>query len=128
MRHVLEVRHESFLQPETARIARDHGVALCSSHSSEWPYLEEITAGFVYLRLHGPRELYASPYSEPDLDFWAERVLTWRNGGQVEDERRISDLSPPKRKERDVYVYFDNTAAGHAPANAEYLRERVDSA
>ena len=128
MRHVLEVRHESFLQAETARIARDHGVALCSSHSSEWPYVEEITAGFVYLRLHGPRELYGSPYSESDLDLWAQRVLTWRNGGQVEDGRRISDLSPPPRKERDVYVYFDNTAAGHAPEDAAYLRELIDSA
>jgi uncharacterized protein YecE (DUF72 family) len=125
VRHVLEIRHESFLRPEMARIAQHHGIALCSSHSSKWPYIEETTAGLIYLRLHGPGKLYASQYSDSDLDWWANRIRTWERGGNPDDAERISDLDPPSRKERDVYVYFDNTAQGHAPRNAQQLMDRV---
>lgn len=125
IRHVLEFRHESFSTEEVARIAQRHGVALCSSHAADWPYVEEITAGFVYLRLHGPKELYASRYERADLDRWAHRIRTWNAGDQPDDARRISALAPPRRKGRDVYVYFDNTAAGHAPNDARYLIERL---
>lgn len=125
IRHVLEFRHESFKSEETARLAQSQGVALCSSHSSEWPYVEEVTAGFVYLRLHGPGKLYASRYSDSDLDAWAERIRAWQRGSEPDDPERISDLDPPRRKARDVYVYFDNTADGNAPNNARYLMDQV---
>ena len=125
IRHVLEPRHETFLNQEFARIAREHGVALALSHSSEWPYTEEITAGFVYVRLHGPGELYSSPYGEDRLRRWADRIVEWRDGGLPEDPDRITNRAPPRRKSRDVYVYFDNTAEGHAPREAQALTEMI---
>lgn len=125
IRHVLEIRHDSWLCEELVSIARRHGVALAFSHSSQWPYTEEITAGFVYVRLHGPEELYASPYAPPALDDWARRVETWRDGGEPEDAVRITDRIPPRRKTRDVYVYFDNDNGGHAPRDARQLCERT---
>lgn len=128
VRHVFESRHESFLQPEMARIARRHGVALAFSHSSGWPYVEEITAGFVYLRLHGPDEIYDSTYGAERLRSWADRISSWQAGREPEDAARISDLQPPRRKGRDVYVYFDNTAGGQAPREALKLRELVGRA
>jgi uncharacterized protein YecE (DUF72 family) len=121
MRHVLEVRHQSFLNEEAVEIVRSHGVALCFSHSAEWPYIEEITAGFVYLRLHGPRLPYASEYSEGELRVWARRIEAWRGGSEPGDAARITEHEPPDRRERDVYVYFDNTAHGYAPADATKL-------
>jgi uncharacterized protein YecE (DUF72 family) len=127
IRHVLEVRNESFLQAETARIARRHGVALCISQSSEWPLIEEMTAGFVYVRLHGPGKLYASEYAPSDLDHWADRIETWRRGAEPSHAHRISDLEAPDRKERDVYVYFDNTAHGYAPRQALALRDSLST-
>ena len=127
LRHVLEVRHPSFFRPETATIAKRHGVALCTSHSTEWPLLEQVTAGFVYIRLHGPGEIYASGYSDDDLAGWAERIEVWLGGGEPEEAELISDLNPPRRQERDVYVYFDNTASGHAPRNALRLRELLET-
>lgn len=127
LRHVLEFRHESFLQAETVRIARRHGTALCSSHSTEWPYTEEITAGFVYLRMHGPEELYASPYKDGALERWAERINAWHRGDEPHNASRITDLESPPRKERDVYVYFDNTARAHAPRDARRLREIMNT-
>lgn len=124
IRHVLEVRHPSFLQPAAMTIVRRHGVALAFSHSREWRYAEEVTAGFVYLRLHGPGEIYASEYR--DLDRWAERIRRWHSGGEPDDPVRVTSAQPPARRERDVYVYFDNDAGGHAPRDAARLRQLVD--
>ena len=126
VRHVLEPRHESFFQPEMTRVARRNRVALAFSHSSEWPYMEEVTAGFVYVRLHGPKRVYDSAYGTESLEVWAERVSAWHAGGEPDDPMRISDLQPPRRKERDVYVYFDNTAGGQAPREALVLRKLLE--
>jgi uncharacterized protein YecE (DUF72 family) len=125
IRHVLEVRHPSFLCDEMATIARRHGTALACSHSAVWPYVEEITAGFVYLRLHGPGELYASAYGDGALGRWAERIACWQHGDEPGDARRITHRVPPRRAGRDVYVYFDNDAGGHAPRDAARLQRLV---
>ncbi|MDH3707741.1 MAG: DUF72 domain-containing protein [Acidimicrobiia bacterium] len=123
LRHVLEVRHASWLCPELVTIARRHRVAIASSHAASWPYTEEVTAGFVYLRLHGPGRLYASPYGADGLRRWSDRIRAWHEGREPADARRITDRSPPARKGRDVYVYFDNDAGGYAPHEALALRD-----
>ncbi len=125
LRHVLEVRHRSYLCEEMVAIARRHGVAIAVSHAQAWPYTEEVTAGFVYVRLHGPDALYASSYGEDELRRWAQRLHRWRIAEQPDDARTITDRAPPQRRERDVYVYFNNDASGHAPRNAARLRELV---
>lgn len=125
LRHALEPRHPDFFTPELVRMVRRHGVALAFSHSSEWEYTEEITAGFVYLRLHGPDQVYASAYGPRALDDWTERMRVWRDAGEPPDAARITDRVPPRRKGRDVYVYFDNDAGGHAPREAREVIERL---
>ncbi|MFO7962010.1 MAG: DUF72 domain-containing protein [Nitriliruptoraceae bacterium] len=128
LRHVLEVRHDSYLCEEMVTIARRHGVALAVSHAQAWPHIEEVTAGFVYVRLHGPDALYASSYGEDELRSWAERLHRWRVAEQPADARTITDRAPPERRERDVYVYFDNDVSGYAPRNAARLRALVAEA
>ncbi|HET9948894.1 MAG TPA: DUF72 domain-containing protein [Longimicrobiales bacterium] len=125
LRHVLEPRHESFFADEPVAILRRAGVALAVSHSGSWPMREEITAGFVYVRLHGSRPTYAGRYSDAELDAWADKIAAWSRGGVPEGALTITDRAPPRRKTRDVYVYFDNDAAGHAPFDAERLVRRV---
>lgn len=125
LRHAIEVRHESFLTPEFVRVARSHGVALVFADSGQWPYVEELTAGFVYLRLHGSPNTYASRYGDKRLDAWSERIRKWRTGSEPSDADRITDRKPPRRKSRDVYVYFDNDQNAHAPRDALGLAERV---
>lgn len=126
LRHALEIRHESFLCDEFISLLHRYGVALVSSHSDErWPYLEDVTAGFVYLRLHGPGKLYASPYREDALAHWATRVRAWHEGRQPRDARRAGARRPPARKSRDVYVFFDNTDKVHAPGNALRMVEKL---
>jgi len=60
LRHAIEIRHQSFLDPDFIALLRRHSVALVFADSVEWPYAEDLTADFVYLRLHGSEELYAS--------------------------------------------------------------------
>ena len=125
IRHVIEVRHSSWLCAEMAGIARRRGVALAFSHSSQWPYTEEITAGFVYVRLHGPGRLYASAYGEAALRSWADRLGRWHEAAEPDDADRITSRRAPARKARDVYVYFDNDESGYAPREAAMLRQMV---
>jgi uncharacterized protein YecE (DUF72 family) len=128
LHHVVEVRNDSFFCPEAVRLLRDHGVALAFSHAGDWPMREEITAGFVYVRLHGAPETYASGYEPACLERFAERIRAWKEGGEPDDALRITDLNPPARKERDVWVYLDNDASSRAPADARTLLDRLNGA
>jgi uncharacterized protein YecE (DUF72 family) len=121
IRHAIEVRHESYFVPEFARMCRKHRVAIVVSDSGDWPLTEEITADFVYLRLHGSRETYASRYTDEELVRWAERIRTWMDGGQPADAETFSGLKPLRPKSRRAYVYFDNDAKVHAPRDARRL-------
>ncbi|MFO7653341.1 MAG: DUF72 domain-containing protein [Candidatus Krumholzibacteriia bacterium] len=125
IRHALEFRSEHFLTAEVVRLCRRHGVALVFADSGDWPYVEEITAGFVYVRLHGSPRTYASSYSGAALDDWAHKVRRWAAGDEPPRPRRVTDRRPPRRKHRTVYVYFDNDHHAHAPRNARALAERL---
>jgi uncharacterized protein YecE (DUF72 family) len=91
----------------------------------EWPLLMDVTSDFVYCRLHGSEVLYASGYEADALDVWARRVVAWARGEEVTDGRKASTRDAPKRKRRDVFVYFDNDIKVRAPFDAEQLRIRV---
>jgi uncharacterized protein YecE (DUF72 family) len=108
-RHAFEVRHPSYFSGEFYELLRSHGCAfVVADTAGRYPYAEEVTAEFVYVRLHGSQELYVSGYTDRELAAWARRIARWRSRG------------------RDVYVYFDNDAKVHAPFDALRLRERVD--
>lgn len=128
LRHAFEVRHPGFLSPELVRLLRRHGAALVFADTAgTFPYTEDVTAGWVYVRLHGSEHLYASGYTDAELDWWAARIRAWRAGGEPPDARRVLDEPPPPAAERDVYVYFDNDAKVHAPFDAIRLAGRLAS-
>ena len=107
------------------RVLRDAGVALAVSRAGDWEMMEELTAGFAYVRLHGAPQTYHTGYEEEEIVDWARKVPTWATGDEPEDAARITDREPPPRKGRDVYVYFDNDAEGRAPHDARRLAERL---
>jgi uncharacterized protein YecE (DUF72 family) len=125
LRHAIEVRHESFLAPSFIRLLRRQNVALVFSDGAGLPYAEDLTADFVYVRLHGAEELYASGYEDAALDRWAARIRNWAAGGQANDARVIDPETSPLREPRDVYVYFDNDAKVRAPFDAQALRGKL---
>lgn len=125
LRHAVEVRHESFVQPAFVELLRRHGIALVVADTAgKWPCLEDVTGDFVYVRLHGDKELYASGYSAAALQRWAARIDRWRRGSQPDDPRLAAPAArPARRTSRDVYCYFDNDIKVHAPFDASSLRE-----
>ena len=107
-RHAFEVRHPSYFHDEFYALLREHRCAwVVADTAGRFPYAEEVTTDFVYVRLHGSEELYASGYTDAELDAWAAKIGAWTRDG------------------RDVYVYFDNDAKVHAPFDAMRLRSRI---
>lgn len=125
IRYAVEIRHESFATPAFITLLRKHDVALVCADTVDWPLLMDVTADFVYCRLHGSTELYKSNYSAKDLGRWAKRVVAWAHGRESPDGRHVSSTPPRKRIRRDVFVYFDNTDKVKAPGNALDLETRV---
>lgn len=105
LRHCMEVRHPSYFGPDFYRLLRRYNVALVwADTAGRFPYAEERTADWLYVRLHGSQQLYVSRYSDQELDRWARRLRAFQC---------------------DVYVYFDNDGHGHAPYDALRLLERL---
>jgi len=126
LRHALEIRHPSFVDPAFIALLRRHGVALVVADTAgRWPLIEDLTADFVYVRLHGDQALYTSGYGEAALAGWARRIAAWRQGGQVEDARLAAGAAARKRARRDVFCYFDNDVKVHAPFDAMRLAQLV---
>jgi uncharacterized protein YecE (DUF72 family) len=126
LRHAVEIRNESFADPAFVRLLRKYKVALVVADTAgKWPDYEDVTASFMYLRLHGEKELYASGYTPESLDRWAKRIRAWSRGAQPEDAKLIAGSAPSKRTSRDIYCYFDNDVKVHAPFDAHSLALRV---
>lgn len=122
VRHAIEVRHASFADEAFIAQLRRHRVALVVADTAgKWPFLEDVTAGFMYLRLHGDKELYASGYSASALKRWRRHVDAWRKGSEPKEAARCSDRKPRKHASRDVYCYFDNDIKVKAPFDAARL-------
>lgn len=120
LRHVLEVRHRSFMDPTYIELARKHSVATVFAHTDEFPNFADVTADFVYARLRKAIATEPTGYSEPDLQTWSERAKLWAEGGAPKDLPYVIDTAP-EQKPRDVFVFFINGAKQRAPAAARHL-------
>src|SRR4051812_582433 len=106
LRLAFEFRHESWFQSdETRRVLENAGAVAVSAHSTRYPSASDEwrTAPWVYLRFHGPRELFGSEYGEEGLREWIRKVRGWLREGP------------------DVYAYFNNDAHGYAIRDASHL-------
>lgn len=118
IRHALEIRNKSFENEEFIALLREHNIALVVADTAgKWPFMEDVTADFVYARLHGDKKIYTSGYTEPALDEWERKVRRWSEGGNPQGTRLIAP-APPVGPERNVYVYFDNDVKTRAPFDA----------
>ena len=127
LRHALEVRHDSFTDPRFARLLRRHNIALVVAETANrWPMLQDVTADFLYLRLHGDKKLYRSGYSPTALARWAERITAWSDGTEPAEGLRADPRIKPARCPRAVYCYFDNTDEKlRAPVDAKALMKKL---
>jgi len=128
LRHAVEIRNETFVSERFVTLLRRYGIALVKADTVEWPLLMDVTSDFVYCRLHGSEELYASGYTSNALRDWTGRVTAWAEGKDVDDGRFASEKKARKRGSRDVFVYFDNDIKVRAPFDAQKLQGLVSKA
>ena len=108
LRHVVEVRHESFVTPAFATLARKEGVAIALVESDKHPPIDETTADFTYARLQKTKADIENGYGKADLKALAKRARAWEAKGK-----------------RDVFIYMISGAKERAPAAAMALIEEL---
>lgn len=126
IRHALEVRHPSFECPEFIELLREHQIGLVVADTAgKWPFIEDVTADFIYIRLHGGEELYVSGYGDEALNEWARKIRIWSAGKNPSGTRTLSKPASVSRNGRDVFVYFDNDVKVRAPYDAMSLAHKL---
>jgi len=129
LRHALEIRHETFVDEAFVDLLRRERVALVVADTAgKWPLVEDLTADFVYVRLHGDEVLYVSGYGDVALERWSRRLIVWSEGGAPDDAKCISRIPSAPCAGRDVFCYFDNDAKVMAPRDAHALARILHAA
>ena len=127
LRHVMDVRHDSFKVPEYLALARKYHCATVFADSDKFPSFADLTADFVYARLMKSEEKIATGYAPDALDQWAAAARTWANGSEPDNLPRVEPRGKAGKagKARDVFVFFINGAKERAPAGAQALIDRL---
>jgi uncharacterized protein YecE (DUF72 family) len=124
LRHVVEVRHDSFKTQAFVTLLRTFGVAVVFAEHDTYPAIADVTGDFIYARLQKGDEKLKAGYPPKALDEWAARTRAWAQGGEPKDLQPIAK-TPAKKQPRDVFVYFIHEAKIRAPAAAMALIERL---
>ena len=124
IRHVVEVRHDSFKTPDFMALVRKFDVPVVCAEHDTYPAIADITGGFVYARLQKGDEKLKAGYPPKALDQWAKRAQTWAQGGEPKDLPKVGKTSAAKQP-RDVFIYFIHEAKVRAPAATMALIERL---
>jgi uncharacterized protein YecE (DUF72 family) len=127
LRHAVEVRHESFMDPRWLALARARGVATVFTDSDDYPSFADLTGPFVYARLMRSRASEKNGYPAKSLKTWAARCATWSGGGDPPDLPHVGDAQAGGAS-KDVFVYFISAAKERNPAAAVALGKLADDA
>ena len=126
MRHVLEVRHRSFLDERYVELARSYRIPTVFTDSPQYPSLADLTGDFAYARLMRSESHIETGYAPADLDAWSQRARAWAEGRDLPE---LPHMAAPRESgnPRDVFVYFISSAKERNPAAAMALQQRVDA-
>ena len=125
LRHVLDVRHPSFMSPAYLQLARKYKCATVFCDSDDYPSFADLTGDFVYARLMRSETKRKTGYAPQTLDAWADSARVWAGGGEPLDLPRIKPAAKSAASTRDVFVFFINGAKERAPAAATGLLKRL---
>ncbi|MDO8385955.1 MAG: DUF72 domain-containing protein [Polaromonas sp.] len=124
LRHVLDVRHPSFMTPDYLELARKHHCATVFTDAPDFPSFADLTSGFVYARLMCSDAKLKSGYAPKALDAWAAAARSWAEGGAPEALPHL-EAAKATGAAREVFVFFINGAKEKAPAAAMGLLQRL---
>ena len=124
LRHVMDVRHDSFKTPEYLALARRHKVATVFSDSDDYPSFADITGDFLYARLMRAQSHLPLGFAPEALDQVAQCARCWAAGDEPQALPRV-EAQPAAAAPRDVFLYFISAAKERNPAAAMALIERL---
>jgi uncharacterized protein YecE (DUF72 family) len=124
LRHVVEVRHDSFCCAEFVALLRKHNVAVAYADHATYPAIADVTSDFVYARLQTGSDDVKTCYRPKALAGWAERLTTWSHGDTPDDLPTFGD-KPAKKSPRDVFCFLIHEGKVNAPAGAMALIKKL---
>jgi uncharacterized protein YecE (DUF72 family) len=125
LRHVIEVRHDSFCTPEFISLLRRFAMPAVYTDHLRYPNIADITGDFVYARLQRGKDTIPSAYPPKQLDAWAGRLMLWAQGKMPDDLPRLDPAAKRKTAPRNVFAYVIHEGKVRAPAGAMALIERI---
>jgi uncharacterized protein YecE (DUF72 family) len=123
LRHVVEVRHESFRSPDFVALLKEYGIAAVVAGDSAYPQIADPTAPFVYARIMGTQPDHGTGYPDDALDRWVKRAQAWAAGKAPADLDYVG--KPTAAPSRDVYLYVISGHKAHNPAAAMAMIDRT---
>lgn len=125
LRHVLEVRHPSFMDEAYLALARTHAIPTVFTDSPDYPSFADLTGDFAYARLMRSREDSGTGYPGDALDAWAGRARAWADGGAPDDLPYAGAPADGTGTGREVFVFFIGAGKARNPAAAMALQARL---
>jgi uncharacterized protein YecE (DUF72 family) len=125
LRHVVEVRHDSFRVPTFIALLRKFAIPVVFAEHETYPAIADVAGDFVYARLQTGKDTIPTAYPPKALDAWAARFRTWAKGGAPDDLPLVDAKNPAPKQPRDVFAYIIHEGKVRAPAGAMALIERL---
>jgi len=125
LRHVVEVRHNSFCTPEFIALVREFEIPVVYAEHETYPGIADCVGDFVYLRLQKGEDSIPTAYPPKQIDAWGKRAAAWAKGGIPADLDLVDPAKKAKAAPRDVFVYFIHEGKVRAPAAAMAMIERL---
>lgn len=118
LRHAFELRNDKFFDKDFLVMLREYNIAtVMASTAEKWPLFTDVTANFIYVRMHGEHQLYSGSYNQKTLDKWKHHISFWQKGCTPPELKHYLPAAPDKRL-RPIFMYFDNTEKAQAPVDA----------
>jgi uncharacterized protein YecE (DUF72 family) len=125
LRHVIEVRHDSFRTPEFVSLARSFAKPIVFTDHAKYPNIADLTGDFVYARLQRGNDTVKTAYAPKEIAAWAKRLQLWAAGTAPDDLPQVEAARKHKQAPRDVFAYVIHEGKIRAPAGAMALIERL---
>jgi uncharacterized protein YecE (DUF72 family) len=125
LRHVVEVRHDSFCTPGFIALLRKFSIPVVFAEHDRYPAIADLTGDFVYARLQKGKDSIKTGYPLKDISAWAQRVRDWVDGTEPADLPRVDPAHRVKTTPRAVFAYFIHEGKVNAPAAAMALIEQI---
>ena len=128
LRHVVEVRHDSFRTPEFIALLRKFATPVVFTDHAKYPNIADVAGDFVYARLQKGQDTIPTAYPAKEIDAWAGRLRLWEQGKEPRDLPRVEPApAPQKIAPRNVFAYVIHEGKIRAPAAAMALIERLQA-